>query len=177
MKSMEELHHLPIERGAPGETGCCPRFQPEGWDGKIFNLEGLPMIKVSARSILYIPWNIGGVMRRSMERIAAAGMEDPERYLVLARDLSPWQCEYYFLTKGPVPEEENILLKGRFLSKVYEGDYSAMRGWMKEMDQHVRELGYGLRSTYAFYTTCPKCAKAYGKNYVVLLGELDEVQC
>jgi len=25
---------------------------------------------------------------------------------------------------------------------------------------------------YFFYTTCPKCAKKYGKNYVVILAEV-----
>jgi hypothetical protein len=24
-----------------------------------------------------------------------------------------------------------------------------------------------------WYTTCPKCAKKYGKNYVVILAEID----
>ncbi|MGD9980573.1 MAG: hydrolase [Hyphomonadaceae bacterium] len=27
---------------------------------------------------------------------------------------------------------------------------------------------------YLFYTTCPKCAKAYGKNYVVAVAQLEE---
>ena len=25
---------------------------------------------------------------------------------------------------------------------------------------------------YMWYTTCPKCAKKYGKNYVVILGQI-----
>jgi hypothetical protein len=25
---------------------------------------------------------------------------------------------------------------------------------------------------YFFYTTCPKCAKKYGKNYVVILAQI-----
>ena len=25
---------------------------------------------------------------------------------------------------------------------------------------------------YVFYTTCPKCAKVYGKNYTVLLAKV-----
>lgn len=25
---------------------------------------------------------------------------------------------------------------------------------------------------YVFYTTCPKCAREYGKNYVVILAEV-----
>ncbi|MHC1707784.1 MAG: hydrolase [Bacteroidales bacterium] len=31
---------------------------------------------------------------------------------------------------------------------------------------------YLQKKTYFYYTTCPKCAKAYGKNYVVSLVEV-----
>ncbi len=29
-----------------------------------------------------------------------------------------------------------------------------------------------IKKLYLFYTTCPKCAKYYGKNYVVLLAQI-----
>lgn len=28
-----------------------------------------------------------------------------------------------------------------------------------------------LKKMFFYYTACPKCAKAYGKNYVVLLAQ------
>ena len=40
------------------------------------------------------------------------------------------------------------------------------------MREHVQARGKELRRLLFFYTTCPKCAKAYGKNYVVLLAEV-----
>ncbi|MGE5758418.1 MAG: hydrolase [Sideroxydans sp.] len=30
-----------------------------------------------------------------------------------------------------------------------------------------------MRKLYFYYTTCPKCAKKYGKNYVVILAEVE----
>jgi hypothetical protein len=30
-----------------------------------------------------------------------------------------------------------------------------------------------LKKWYMWYTTCPKCAKKYGKNYVAILAETD----
>jgi len=33
--------------------------------------------------------------------------------------------------------------------------------------------GKRLRKMYLYYTTCPKCAKKYGKNYIVILAEID----
>jgi hypothetical protein len=29
-----------------------------------------------------------------------------------------------------------------------------------------------MQTLYCYYTTCPKCAKKYGKNYVVLLAKV-----
>lgn len=34
--------------------------------------------------------------------------------------------------------------------------------------------GRTLEKLYFGYTTCPKCAKAYGKNYVVLFAKVGE---
>mgnify|MGYP003526130734 CR=1 FL=1 len=36
----------------------------------------------------------------------------------------------------------------------------------------ARARGAEPKSAWFFYTTCPKCAKAYGKNYVVGIAEL-----
>ena len=35
----------------------------------------------------------------------------------------------------------------------------------------MAEQGRSSEKLYFWYTTCPKCAKVYGKNYVVLLAE------
>ncbi len=44
--------------------------------------------------------------------------------------------------------------------------------WAKEMTSYVSEKGHTIKQLYFYYTTCPKCAKAYGKNYVVLLAQV-----
>jgi hypothetical protein len=40
------------------------------------------------------------------------------------------------------------------------------------MLDYVRQREKQLKKLYFFYTTCPKCAKYYGKNYVVLLAQV-----
>lgn len=35
------------------------------------------------------------------------------------------------------------------------------------MTAFAGEKGRSVKKAYFFYTTCPKCAKIYGKNYVV----------
>ncbi len=61
---------------------------------------------------------------------------------------------------------------GRFLAKVFEGPYLNMRGWIEEMRGYVAGKGKELKKLYFYYTTCPKCARKYGKNYVVLLAQV-----
>ncbi len=40
------------------------------------------------------------------------------------------------------------------------------------MHAHVKTKGFALKKLYFSYTTCPACAKAYGKNYVVLFAKI-----
>jgi hypothetical protein len=36
----------------------------------------------------------------------------------------------------------------------------------------VASRGKQLQQLYFYYTTCPKCARKYGKNYVVILARI-----
>jgi hypothetical protein len=40
------------------------------------------------------------------------------------------------------------------------------------MTRRVEAAGRKVRRMYFFYTTCPKCAKKYGKNYVVIFAQV-----
>ena len=42
------------------------------------------------------------------------------------------------------------------------------------MQQYLAERDMKFDKLLCYYTTCPKCAKQYGKNYVVLLAKLGE---
>ncbi|OGI46756.1 hypothetical protein A2121_00055 [Candidatus Nomurabacteria bacterium GWB1_40_6] len=67
---------------------------------------------------------------------------------------------------------EMASLSGTFLTKVFEGPYQNAGKWATEMKEYVKSKGKELQKIYFFYTACPKCAKAYGKNYVVLLAQV-----
>ena len=54
---------------------------------------------------------------------------------------------------------------------MFEGPYSASGRWAKEMRAALAAEGHDAKKLYFWYTTCPRCAKAYGKNYTVLLAE------
>jgi hypothetical protein len=43
---------------------------------------------------------------------------------------------------------------------------------IKEMEEFVADHGKTIETTYFFYTTCQRCAKRYGKNYVVAIAKV-----
>jgi hypothetical protein len=150
---------------------CCPRFNPEPWDDKTVAWENKRFVKDRVRSFLHIPLNFGGVMRRNMRVIEAAGAK-PENMAVLADENSLWGADVYIEVTKDVPGVKMATISGTFLSKVFEGPYQNVHTWVEEMQAFVAAQGKNLEKLYFYYTTCPKCAKKYGKNYVVLLAQV-----
>jgi hypothetical protein len=148
---------------------CCPPFNPEPWDGKEVTWTDKLFVKDRVRSFLHIPLNFGAVMKRSMALIDAVDGESDEQVIV-SDENSLWGADVYIAVKKDIPGAKMAKLSGTFLCKVFEGPYSQMRNWIQAMTAFVRERGKQLRKLYFFYTTCPKCAKKYGKNYVVILA-------
>jgi len=54
-----------------------------------------------------------------------------------------------------------------------EGPFRNAPVWVKDMKQYVAAKNRKLERLYFGYTTCPKCAKAYGKNYVVMFAKVE----
>lgn len=157
-------------QGTASET-CCPPFDPAPWDGRELVWENRRFVKDRVRSLFHIPLNFGAVMRRNMARIDAAGARAPVQ-LVLSDERSPWGADVYIEVSGAVPGAETATISGTLLSRVFEGPYRNMRQWMDQMRAFVRGRGKTIGQLYVFYTTCPKCAKKYGKNYVVMLARV-----
>jgi len=151
------------------ETGCCPRFNPEPWDEKEVTWQDKLFVKDHVRSFLHIPLNFGKVMTRNMTRIEEAGTLAPEP-LVLSDDKSLWGSDVYIAVSKEVPGKEMVRISGTFLTKAFEGSYGNTGRWVREMTDFVNSKGKEIKSLYFYYTTCPKCAKVYGKNYTVILA-------
>ena len=153
------------------ETGCCKRFDPGPWDGKEIKWKDKLFLKDHVRSVFRIPLNFGKVMARDMEKIAAAGALAPEP-VMLSDEKSMWGADVYIAVSGEVPGAQMAMISATFLSKVFEGPYKDMGKWIGEMKEYVKSKGKNMKKMYVFYTTCPACAKAYGKNYTVILAEV-----
>lgn len=150
---------------------CCPRFDPGPWDEKEVVWKDKPFVKDRIRSFLHIPLNFGAVMRRNMERIEAAGAVADEP-IVVCDENSLWGADVFIAVSKEVPGASMASLSGTFLAKVFEGPYKDIRQWIGQMGKHVESKSKRLKRLLFYYTTCPKCAKKYGKNYVVLLAEV-----
>jgi effector-binding domain-containing protein len=144
------------------ETGCCPRFEPGPWDKKEVTFNDKLFIKDHVTSFFHIPLNMNKVMVRNMDMIP----------MVLSDENSLWGADIYIAVSKDVQGAEMIKMSGTFLSDVFEGPYKNIRQWISQMTGYVREKGKVMKKLYFFYTTCPACAKYYGKNYVVLLAQI-----
>ena len=151
---------------------CCPRFDPTPWEGKTFVWDRKKFITDRAYSLFSIPLNFGMVMKRTHDLVRASGASIPE-YLCLSDHSSRWKINVYLAVDREIGGAENVTLSGRYFSKVYEGPYSDTGKWCKNFDSYTREQGMNIRKWYMWYTTCPKCARKYGKNYSVIIARMD----
>jgi hypothetical protein len=153
------------------EKECCPKFDPAPWDGKTIVWKGKPFAKASVFTLLYMPLNFGSVIAKLIEKVQQGGAED-KSWLCLSDHTSMWNMDIYLAVKKKVAGADNVALSGKYLSKVYEGGFSETGKWCKDFAEYARKKGAKAGKTYMWYTTCPKCAKKYGKNYVVIIGKI-----
>jgi hypothetical protein len=169
---MYPKNHVPKINTNSSATGCCPVFDPKEWDGKTFVLENKVFVKASTMSFLYVPLNMGRVMAKTWAAIEAAGAKDPNEFMLLSQDVSPWKANHYFWATKPVEGLDQATLSGTFKAKMFEGPFQEMKNWHLEMQKLAEAEGAPNAEIFFYYTTCPKCAKVYGKNYVVGLAKI-----
>ncbi|MDH5559649.1 MAG: hypothetical protein OEY59_02185 [Deltaproteobacteria bacterium] len=156
------------------ETTCCPKFEPAPWDETTLDFEGKLFMKDRVKSFFHIPLNFGAVMKRDMEKIEAAGAKGEEQVVLTAED-SLWGADVYTQVTKIIPGAKMSRIKGNFESKVFEGPYSKMGKFISQMKDYLRAKGTTLQGMLFYYPLCPKCAKKYGHNYIVILGSNNKV--
>lgn len=151
-------------------SGCCPKFNPKDWDQQEFIFKDKLFLRGYTRSIFHIPLNIGPVTVRMWETVQKNKAEGD--WLMMSRDLSAWKAEQLLAISKQIPGEDVVKISGKFLTKVFEGPYQEAKNWYYQMQDYAKENGEIPIKVYFFYTTCPKCVKFYGKNYVVGLVQV-----
>jgi len=152
-------------------TGCCDIFDPAPWQDKEISWTDKKFVKDHVTSFLHIPLNMGKVITRNLKLIERAGAKAPYQ-LMLTDENSLWGADIYIDVAKDVPGAKMATISGTFLTKVFEGPYNNAGKWAREMGMYVKDKDKELKKLYFSYTTCPKCAKVYGKNYVVLFAQI-----
>lgn len=167
---MQTTQSIPTEQ-AGGSTGCCPRFDPEPFQDEEVVLQDELFVAEHVRSLFHVPMNMGKRVTAANALIDAAGA-GPAVPLMLSDEKSAWGSDLYIRVAKEVPGATMAKLPGRYLTKVFEGPFRDAPKWVEQMKTFVAGRGEQLEKIYFAYTTCPACAKAYGKNYVVLFAKL-----
>jgi hypothetical protein len=150
---------------------CCSVFDPKPWQEEIFEWQDKLFIKEKVFTLFYMPLNFGAVMKRCMEKIDQAQAKVVDGAW-LSDHTSMWNMDLYVAVDRKIEGATNLTISGKFFSKVYEGDYSKMGEWQSDFANSAKAKNLQINKSYMWYTTCPKCAKKYGKNYVVIIGEV-----
>lgn len=162
----------------PIDQECCPKFKPERWDGKIFIWDDKQFIKESIPTIFHIPFPkaIGKKVTKMMalaekwDSLSDDKLDD----LLLFNDPTAFKSDMYLSVTENVPSADNVKLSGTFMSKVYDGRYSQVPKFMKQMNEYLRAQDKKADDYFIHYAYCPECSKEFGHNYMVLFAELND---
>jgi hypothetical protein len=71
---------------------------------------------------------------------------------------------------GPVKDAHNVTISGKMVSKVFDGPYNDIPKYIKTMVAFLEGHDYTAKKYYVHYAYCPKCAKKFGHNYMILFA-------
>lgn len=152
-------------------TGCCEPFDVPLWDKKTIIWKDKMFVKDHITSFLHIPLNMGQKITKNIESIKEANAA-PKGQLMLFDETSLWGADIYIAVTKTVQRATMAALSGTFITKVFEGPYQNVGSWAQDMKRYVEGKKKKLKKMFFYYTTCPACQKAYGKNYVVLFAQV-----
>ena len=150
---------------------CCPEFIPEPWHYKTFDWDNKKFIKDRVNTLFYMPMNFGKVMKKLDAKVRDSGAEMQD-WMCLSDHTSKWNMDVYLAVNKEVPDADNRTISGKVYTKVYEGPFKDTGKWHKDFEDTLKAKNLASKKTFMWYTTCPKCAKKYGKNYTVFAAQL-----
>lgn len=158
------------------EKECCPKFNPGKWDGKSFLWKNKRFIMESIPTLFHIPFPpmIGKKITKMMNLADGARKigSKKDEVLILFRDPSAFRSEIYLSVTGKVSGANNTSISGTFAAKVFDGGYNDIPKFIKQMNEYLAKKGKTAKDYYIHYAYCPKCAKKYGANYMILFAKI-----
>lgn len=154
---------------------CCPRFNPKKWNEKTHNWKNKPFIKETIPLLFHIPFppmigkNITKMLNLAEKSKSTIKKDD---VLILFHDISAFKSEICLSVARKVENANNVTISGTFVSKVFDGAYNDIPKFIKQMNTYLGSKGKTTKDYYIHYAYCPKCAKKYGNNYILLLAKI-----
>lgn len=161
-----------MENLKENEQVCCPPFDPVPWNDKVFEWENKRFIRDKVFTLFYMPINFGQVMTRIIKKVDAAKAAVPD-WLCLSEHTSKWNIDVYLAVDKEIPGARNTSLSGKFFCRTYEGPFKDTGKWCEDFKEKAGAEGFRVKKMFMWYTTCPKCAKKYGKNYVAIIAQIE----
>ena len=152
-------------------TGCCKPFDPAPWDGQEITWENKLFVEDHVICFMYIPLNMNSKIMKNMKLIEKSGYTEIPTF-VMSECGSPFGTNILIDVDREIPGCKMTSISGTFMTKVFEGPYKDTGKWVKDMKEYVKNSGKEVKRLIFGYTACPKCAKVYGKNYVVLFAQI-----
>jgi hypothetical protein len=154
---------------------CCPEFDVEKWDKKNFSWNEKLFIKETIPTFFHIPFlpMIGKKIRKmcALSGKAQADISEKSDVLLLFRDPSAFKSEIYYSVTKDVEGANNTAISGDFAARVFDGPYNAIPKFIKEMEASLAKEERVAKDFYVHYAYCPKCAKKYGHNHMILFAK------
>jgi hypothetical protein len=155
---------------------CCPEFKKEKWDKRVFSWDQKLFIKESIPTLFHFPFPpmIGKKMKKmcALADKSEADMPDVTDALVLFHDPSAFRSEIFYSVTKEVEGAKNTDLSGNLTARVFEGPYNAVPKYIKEMDKELTLENKEAKDYFVHYAYCPKCAKKFGHNYMILFARV-----
>ncbi|MDD5045427.1 MAG: hypothetical protein PHG51_07815 [Candidatus Omnitrophica bacterium] len=145
----------------------CEWLESVNWDEKEFNWKNKPFFVTKYKEFMHMPLNYGKVLAKALEKIG----DRREDQFTLSGEESLLSSSLLV----PVTEEGNFpveKISGTVLTRLFEGNYSDIKSWIKEMTNYVRGKDKEVKKFWFWYPTCPKCAKKYGKVQTVIFAQV-----
>ncbi|MHA1548551.1 MAG: hydrolase, partial [Alphaproteobacteria bacterium] len=105
-RSSMPTNRLPHYDDSVNTTGCCPQFNPQGWDERALHFQDKRFVHVTTRSAMHIPLNMGRIFDRVQKALQKAGAYNADDFIVLSQEVSPWKAEHFFAVDRDIPGEE-----------------------------------------------------------------------
>jgi hypothetical protein len=151
---------------------CCKYLSPAEWDKKEIVWRDKPFFKDHYVAFLHVPLNLGKKIVKGLEKVKESGLFAEQ--MVLTRNDTLWGADLLIPISRNAKRFETEVITGKFMTRLFEGQYGDMRKWISETKKWCKEKGAKPQEFIFWYATCPKCAKKRGdKAQVVVFAKVE----